>query len=143
MLKKNLVVLDTNVIIRFLIGDNEELYEKSVRIFSEIENDRVKAVVLESVIAETVFVLEKVYRVERNLIAELLIKILDLKGVRNGSRQIYRRALETYQAKNIDIVDCLICAHSVVGEMEVVSFDKDIETCRKLLTLSQSKVSNL
>jgi len=132
MLKKNLVVLDTNVILRFLIGDNQQLYEKSVKIFSDIENDHIKAILLESVIAETVFVLEKVYKVERKLITELLLKILDLKGVRNSNKQIYRQALEVYQSKNIDIVDCLICAYSVLNDIEVVSFDKDLETCQRL-----------
>ena len=60
MSKKNLIVLDTNVIILFLVGDDKALYEKSAKIFSDIENDSIKAIIMESGLAETVFVLEKV-----------------------------------------------------------------------------------
>ncbi|MFQ5486767.1 MAG: PIN domain-containing protein [Desulfobacterales bacterium] len=131
MLKKNQIVLDTNVIIRFLVGDDRALYTKSERVFTDIENDVVKATILESVFAETVFVLEKVYKVERGKIADLLSRILALKGVRNPNKQVYRQALEIYQAQKVDIVDCLVCAYGLFNEVDIVSFDKDIEACMK------------
>ncbi|MFQ5709495.1 MAG: PIN domain-containing protein [bacterium] len=131
--RKNSIVLDTNVIIRFLVGDEETLYQKAAGIFSDIENDLVKAVILESVLAETVFVLEKVYRVERALVADVLLRILDLKGMRNTNKQILRTAVEYYKRSKIDIVDCLVCAFGVLNEMEIVSFDKDLKSCKKFM----------
>ncbi|MFQ5602236.1 MAG: PIN domain-containing protein [bacterium] len=133
MSKKNTIVLDTNVIIRFLVGDDRVLYEKAAAIFSDVEKDLVKAVILESVMAETVFVLEKVYQVERVLIADLLIKLLDIKGVKNANKQILTNALEYYRRSKIDIVDCLVCSYGIINDIEIMSFDKDLKSCRKLL----------
>lgn len=132
MLKKNSVILDTNIIIRFLIGDNEKLYKEAEKIFSRIENGEINAIIMESVFAETVFVLEKVYKVEREKIVLYLSKILELKGIKYGT-PIFHKALFVYRSKKIDIVDCLIAAYSVINNIPVESFDKDIGKAIKLL----------
>ena len=58
MSKKNLGLIDTNIIIRFLIGDHPELYENAFAIFTAIETDATPILILESVFAETVYVLQ-------------------------------------------------------------------------------------
>lgn len=133
MSKKNLVVLDTNVFIRFLIADHEELYERAKTIFSKIENDQISAILLESVFAEIIFVLEKNYEVEREKITTLMSKILDLRGLENPNKPIYQKALQVYQSKNIDIVDCLIAAYSVLNDIEEQSFDQDIKKAKQII----------
>ena len=132
MLKKNLVVLDTNVIIRFLIGDHEEFYQKAVEIFKRIENHSLRAVLLEAVFAETVFVLEKVYKVERTIIRSHLQKILALNGIVNSQKQILFKALEIYEQSKFDIIDSLLAAYGLINAMNVVSFDKDIRKAQKI-----------
>ena len=97
-----------------------------MQIFSEIENNVLLAVIPESVFAEIVFVLEKVCSVEREKIAELLGKILQLKGLRRTSVALYEKALQIYTQKSIDIVDCLILAYSEMYGLVALSFDRDI-----------------
>lgn len=84
------------------------------------------AVIPESVFAEIVFVLEKVYSAEREKIAELLGKILQLKGLRRTNVALYEKALQIYTQKSIDIVDCLILEHSEMCGLAALSFDRDI-----------------
>ena len=130
MLKKNLIVLDTNIFIRFLMADDEKLYHETTQIFLDIENDNTHAIIIESVFAEIVFVLEKVYKVTRQEIADLLIKILELKGLRRTNASLYKKALDIYQAKKIDIVDCLLLAFSELNKIELMSYDRDIKKNR-------------
>jgi len=130
MLKKNLIVLDTNIFIRFLMADDEKLYHETTQIFLDIENDNTHAIIIESVFAEIVFVLEKVYKVTRQEIADLLIKILELKGLRRTNVSLYKKALDIYQAKKIDIVDCLLLAFSELNKIELMSYDRDIKKNR-------------
>ncbi len=42
-----LYLLDTNVIIRFLVGDHKEHLEKSIEIFKEVETAKLQVEILE------------------------------------------------------------------------------------------------
>jgi len=40
MPRKKALILDTNVILRFLLGDAPELYEKAYRVFQRVEEGK-------------------------------------------------------------------------------------------------------
>lgn len=126
MLKKNLVALDTNTFIRFLIGDEELNHRKSVKLFAEIESEEINALLLESVFAEIVFVLEKIYKVERKLITEHLSSIISLRGIRSQNKKVLLNALELYQSNKIDIVDCILASYCILDDINIYSFDKKL-----------------
>ena len=126
MLKKNLVALDTNAFIRFLIGDDELNHRKSVKLFAEIESEEINALLLESVFAEIVFVLEKIYKVERKLITEHLSSIISLRGIRSQNKKVLLNALELYQSNKIDIVDCILASYCILDDINIYSFDKKL-----------------
>jgi len=128
MLKKNLAVIDTSVIIRFLTEDNEELFQKSIEIIEKIEQGDIRAFIPEGVLAECIFVLEKVYKVSRDEIVDKLTQILLLKGMVKKNRTLYLKALELYRTKKISFIDCLLCSYKNNG-FDVLSFDKDIIKC--------------
>ncbi len=126
MSKKNLAVLDTNLFIRFFTADHEQHYKHAAEIFAKIENNELLGIIPESVFAEIVFVLEKVYLVERKKIAELLGRILQLKGLRRTNVELFEKALQNYTSKSIDMVDCLILAYSEIDDLIILSFDRDV-----------------
>ncbi len=128
MSKKNSVLIDTNVIIRFLVGDHQEHYKKAAAFFLDVEHNHISGILPEAVFAESVFVLEKVYKVGRTEIADLLSKLIDLKGLKSNPLHIYQHALSIYGNKKIDIVDCLLLAHHELHQHEIFSFDKDLES---------------
>ena len=84
---------DTNVIIRYLTRDGEHLYARARDFFDEIREGRMKAVLLESVIAESIYVLTKIYAVPRDKAAQSLIDILRYKGIANSDQKELIRAL--------------------------------------------------
>ena len=100
---------DTNTIIRYLVRDDEPLYLQARDFFDKVKTGSVKAVIIESVIAECIYVLTKIYKVPRNEAAASLIDILHYKGIANH-----------------DIVDCVLCMKAATAEMCLFSFDDEL-----------------
>jgi len=122
-------LLDTNIIIRFLIGDHEEHLAKSIKIFKEIETAKTQVEILEGVLMEAYFVLTKFYKLPKSDVINDLKTILALNGVVNNNKIILHEALNIIDNKNIDFVDALICAKSKLQGFGKLSFDADLDKC--------------
>ena len=122
-------LLDTNLIIRFLVGDHEEHLEESRVIFKDIEKAKVQVEILEGVLMEAFFVLTKFYKIPQNNVITDLKTILNFNGVINSNKTILYEALNIIENKNIDFVDALICAKSKLQGFGKLSFDKDVKKC--------------
>jgi len=117
---------DTNTIVRYLVADNPALHEKAKEFFDKVKHGGVKAVILESVIAECMYVLTKIYKVPRDLAAGSLIDILHYKGIANDDQQELIRALTLCSEHGLDIVDCILCAKAASAEDHLFTFDTDL-----------------
>jgi len=122
-------LLDTNVIIRFLTGDNEEFLQKSIKYFKDIETAKIKVEILETVLLEAFFVLTKFYKLPKKDVILDLKTILSLDGVVNSDKTILYETLSILENKNIDFVDALICAKSKLQGYGKLSFDSDVKKC--------------
>ncbi|MDK9693019.1 MAG: PIN domain-containing protein [Sulfurimonas sp.] len=122
-------LLDTNVIIRFLIGDDEKVLAESIKIFEQIESSKIQVEMLEGVLMEAYFVLTKFYKIDKNSVINDLKTILALNGVVNNNKAILFETLSIIENKNIDFVDALICSKSKLQGYEKLSFDKDLKKC--------------
>ena len=121
-------LLDTNIIIRFLVGDHEEHLAKSVEIFEDIEKAKLQVKILETVLMEAFFVLTKFYKLPKVDVINDLKAILALNGVINPNKTILHETLSIIEDKNIDFVDALICAKSKLQGFEKLSFDSDVKS---------------
>ena len=63
-------IADANIILRYLLDDDEELSAKAAEIIEQNE-----LTIPNEVFAEIVYVLEKVYKIEREEISNILIEI--------------------------------------------------------------------
>ncbi|MEA1919317.1 MAG: hypothetical protein U9N52_05705 [Campylobacterota bacterium] len=52
------ILLDANVLIRFLVRDDEVLYQKSYEILKEVEDGKVETLLLDVILAEVIYVLK-------------------------------------------------------------------------------------
>jgi len=124
-------LIDTNIIIRFLIGDHKEHLIESTRIFEEIELGNLQVEILDVVLMEVLFVLTKFYDLPKSDVVTDLKAILALEGVINSNKVILFDALSLFVDKNVDFVDALICTKSKLQGYEWLSFDQDvIKNCR-------------
>ena len=79
-------LLDTNIIIRFLVGDHQEHLAKSIEIFKDIESVKLQVEILDGVLMGVFFVLTKFYKLPKNEVINDLKTILALNGVINSNK---------------------------------------------------------
>ena len=103
---------------RFLLNDNEEMASKTENV---IKNG---AFTKEVVIAEVIYVLCGVYKIERSLVSSKIIELLKFIEVEN--QEVLKNAMETFSEFSLDFVDCLLIAYNHVLDIDVFSFDKKL-----------------
>jgi len=119
-------LVDANVILRYLLRDDESLFQKALEVLEKVRTGEEKVVVLESVLTECVYVLLKIYRVNRSTIAEKLGSLLYYKGVVNLDKQDLIDSINLFGQTHLSFVDCLLCAKSKNNAMPIVTFDAEL-----------------
>lgn len=117
---------DTNVILRYLLGDVPNQYQDAVELFEKVRTGKEKAFILESVLVECVYVLLKFYKTPKKEISYKLSALLHYRGIANKDSADLITALSIFEKKNIDIVDCLIYVKSRKDNYRLFSFDQKL-----------------
>ncbi len=121
---KKTYLVDTNVLLRYLIGDNVQNAEKALALMERVESGSEEVEICSVIVAETIWTLEKFYEVPRKDIAQKLLAIFSFKGVRGSEKSSIVDALQTYASTRIDFIDCYLAARGKGQNMPVYSFDK-------------------
>ncbi len=122
---------DTNILIRYLVKDNPALFTKAKGFFDKVKNGTEKAIILESVIAECIYVLTKIYKVPRDRASDSLVNLLHYKGVINEDRKELVLALTIFSDTGLDIVDSILCAKASGSDANLFSFDEELNKVAK------------
>lgn len=123
MSKRRLV--DTNLIVRYLVQDHEQHSEIAARIFDSCARGELTLVLLPTVVAECVFVLESFYKQPRTEIARVLGELISSRGVEFADIDTHLDALKRYGASKLHFVDCLIAATSAMVAIPVATLDRE------------------
>ncbi|WP_243281615.1 PIN domain-containing protein [Eubacterium maltosivorans] len=83
------------------------------------------------VLAEIVYVLEKVYSVSREDISEGLLYFIKNENIQLTVPDIAETALSTFATKKLDFVDCVLFAYHSNLHYEVFTFDKKLQRLLK------------
>jgi len=119
-------LIDTNVILRYLLDDHPQFSPKATKFMTEVSQSKRKAEIPEVVLLESIYVMEKFYKIPRKTIVDRLSRIITFNGIINSNKSILISALLTYQQHTIDFVDCLLYACSSPTR-PVASFDRDFD----------------
>jgi predicted nucleic acid-binding protein len=123
--------IDTNIIIRFLTGDDPKKQEASASLFARVEKGELHIVVPELIIAEAVHVLSspKLYNLNRQDVAALLTPLLQIPNLAVQNRQTLIRSLHVYaDTKALDFPDeYIIAAMEQTKATTLFSFDTDFD----------------
>ena len=125
-----MLLLDTNAILRYLLNDIPDQKEQADQ---AIING---CMTTAEVIAEVVYVMNRVYKASREDISWFIHQLLI--DVRVENVKALRYALGVYNQTNLDFVDCLMIAYHKVLGIDVFSFDKKLNsTLNKELPIYQ------
>lgn len=123
-------LVDANVVLRYLLDDHEEFSPKAADI---LENHEVTLPV--EVACEVVYVLQKVYAVDRREIQRQIHGLIGEGLVRMEKPAVFLKALGFYGDGKLDFVDTLLCAYQAIEGDEVFTFDAKLQ--RHLLRTSE------
>jgi predicted nucleic acid-binding protein len=88
------------------------------------------------VIFEVIFTLQSYYKLPREEIKELLIPILNLRGLKLSFKSVFEKALEMYPRVNISFTDIFnYCFMVEEGIKEVYSYDEDFDNLGEIKRL--------
>lgn len=111
-------LLDTNAILRYLLNDIPEQASRTEQIIQS------GAFTLPEIIAETVYVLLKVYNVPRNEIEEIVVPVFEEIDISN--KEVILEALHIYSNTAFDFVDCILISRKHILGDEIFTFDKKL-----------------
>ena len=102
--------VDTNVLFRFLVRDDEVQFERARKLIKrEITAGR-RVFISQLVLLETEWVLRSRYSLPKNLIIEAISGLLDAADVRFEDEPAIEEALFIWKDATADFADCLIGA---------------------------------
>lgn len=120
--------LDTNVLLRHLLQDNQEQSSRATAFLARIERGEIKVRLTDTVIFETVFILQRQYRVSRSEIRDSLLPLIQLPGIVLPGKRRFGQVFDLYVDLNVSFADAY---HAVLMQRlklgEVVSFDKGLD----------------
>ena len=117
--------IDTNILIRFLVGDDKQQTKKVYNIFKKIELNKDELFVPLLVMLELIWVLESVYEISRTDILDAISELLLMPILKFEHLSALQEFANAGQGNKYDLSDLLI-AHSakVQGCESVITFDK-------------------
>lgn len=118
-------IIDTNVVLRYLLKDNESLYQEAKKIFNNIIIGQEKIILTQIVFCEVIFVLTNFYNVSKEDIIDSLNNLLGYKGL-IADKKVLFEALKIYKEHNLHIVDCILHAEAYINKYNLITFDKKL-----------------
>ena len=126
LVKTDEVILDTNVILRYLLRDLEEQYVIVCNKLKKLKQIHGSALVFGEVVAECIHVMEKLYKMTRTETVSVLKPLLQTEVIVLENKEVVLKALSMYESTRLSYVDCLIIQNSWRRDVEVFTFDKKL-----------------
>jgi predicted nucleic-acid-binding protein len=104
--------IDTNVLVRFLVRDDEAQFEKARKLIKREVSASGFVFVNQLVLMETEWVLRSRYEVTKEKTIEVLSRLLDAGDIQIEDEPSLEEALFIWKDSNAEFADCLISARN-------------------------------
>jgi predicted nucleic acid-binding protein len=121
------LLLDANVLVRFLVQDDPRQGAAATALFEKAERHEVVLHLDGLTVAEVVYVLTGRYGQRRSDVVNVLLAVIQTTGVKTAEQEIVTDALQRFGAMNVDFPDAWLAAHAAQLGCEVASFDRDFD----------------
>lgn len=131
--------IDTNVLLRHITDDNPVQSPLAAEVLDQIADGQIEGILSITVIFETVFTLQGLYKFEREMIAPAIRVIVGAPGLHliDASEELVSRTLDLYTSiRKLSFADCY---HAVLSQSfcngEIYTFDKEFDRIPELTRL--------
>jgi predicted nucleic-acid-binding protein len=116
--------VDTNVIVRLLVADDEKQADAASRYLKEHCSDE-PALLSDIVLVECAWVLEDLYKYSRAQIGEAIDGLLATAQLRAADASAVGAALQRFRSSSADFADCLLGVNNVSAGCDyTATFDR-------------------
>lgn len=126
------ILIDTNVLLRFVLADHDTLTPRANSLFAEAASGKCLLYLPDLIIAEAVWVLNAHYKVKRLQIADTLQRLITRKGIKVERSDRLGEALSLFAQTRCDFMDCYLASLANEGDLPIASFDQDFRKFKDL-----------
>ena len=131
-----MIFLDSNIFLRYFLKENELVFRRLEKLFSEIISGNIIGVANAMIIAEVVWVLSRSYKWNKEKICDNIEFILITPNIRFKDKAILVNAVNVYEEKNIGFIDAYNYSYMKAnGIDEIYSFDRDFDKLKDVKRL--------
>jgi predicted nucleic acid-binding protein len=134
----NEFLLDANALVRFLVQDDAKQGAAASALFERAERREVVLHLDGLVVAETVYVLMRLYGRSRTEVVKVLESIVQNVGVETLELEVVTDALHRFARFNVDFADAWLAARSARMGHAVASFDRDFDKFKDIRRVEPS-----
>lgn len=120
------MLLDANVILRFLLADHDTLSPRAQGIFQRAAVGELELLITGTILAECCYTLKSFYKMTRSDINNALKTVLSLPGVAPLDAQPLKAALQLFADHNVDFADAYLAALGNSKGLSIATFDRDL-----------------
>jgi len=121
------ILIDANIIIRFLLNDHPKLSPLAKSIFLKAQEGLNRIYLDELVLAEVIRTLSSFYKIKKIDLVDRLQKLLSQDWIVNPKKDLILEALNLYLSSNLDYIDCWLFVMAKSRKIDLETFDKRLK----------------
>ncbi len=133
-------LIDTNCIVSYVTDRNLKQQEVITRFFEDAANFKCEIVILNNIITEFIYVLEKIYEIEPNKIREILKALSETPGILIDHKFDLGDVLKLWPQIIKDYGDAVLASYAKQEKIPLLTFDQILF---KQLSRNKIPVKNL
>lgn len=115
-------LIDTNLIIRFLVNDDPK---KVLKVEKLLKNPKNTNILLDTVIAEIIWVLSSYYLLNKKEVVEKVGALIHVQNI-ECNEVLLNRSFSLWEQNNISYIDAYLAAVSELGDIPLYSYDQKL-----------------
>lgn len=118
-------VIDTNIIIRLAVKDDDKQREACISLLKKAKNKELILYILPVAVLEIVWILEKYYKLPRKTVRDFIEALLNTPEIICDMENVFKQAIAVYEEKNIKFADAVMGYWGLEKDINVVyTYDK-------------------
>ncbi len=125
-MSKNL--LDTNLIIRFLVNDDHKKVNKVEKLLIDKNNTNI---LLDTIIAEIIWVLSSYYSLKKTEVVEKIRALIHVDTI-ECNEVLINKAVSLWEKNNISYIDSYLAAVASLGNISLFTYDHKLKAISEI-----------